>query len=84
MTSCWYRRGCNPSNMGSAVKGKNVIPKEQILSFKRRPLLRRNTKSNRIASLKIYLFTVSYFFDYKTVFPFQNNHKNLDLSYKIF
>ena len=34
----------SPPEKGSNIKGKNLLPWEQILSFHRRPLFRRETK----------------------------------------
>ena len=46
----------NPSIMGSALRGKNLLQKEQILSFKSWPLFRREAKNENVrVTVKVYI-----------------------------
>ena len=47
-----------PSEKGSTLKGKNLLQKEQILSFQRRPLFRKGGKTclKELPFLQVYQF----------------------------
>ena len=50
---------CVPSNVGSTIKGKNLLQEEQILSFKSRPLLKgfcfpeKQARSQKLSPIEI-------------------------------
>lgn len=67
VTSVSFSWPLNTPKKGSTLRGKNLLPKEHILSFQSTPLLheKAKTKNSRVASSKSLTNHLNYFITYR-------------------